>query len=697
MLFGLTAFLGAFLLFLMQPFMGRVLTPILGGGAGVWITCLVFFQAALVGGYALAHGIATLVSPRRQARGYGALAGLVALALGGTAIRAGSPLLVAASPAGLANYPPALQAVLLLALSAGPLFVLLAATAPLVQAWHTSIRPDASPYRLYALSNAGSLAGLLAYPFLLEPQVPLRVQAWSISILFLVVAGLMFGLVRKFRSALESAPARKAKGPGSVGLPAVLRWGLLAATGSMLLVALTQVLAWNLASTPLVWVLPLLAFLLTFIIAFRWQVPESVLLGLLLIFLALALITPIGARPGHTLALLAWGLGLMLSGGLLVHVRLARLQPPAEYLTAYYLIMAAGGALGGAAAALLPPLLFHRFYELPIALAAVGLAAWVSALGMERINRSVVLLAASLSIATAAGLGWAEARKPGYWTRDFYGAHAVLEVRGKLLLMVDGQVNHGMELLQAPRRPISYYGPDSAVGRSLGLLRTRTANLRIGVVGLGGGGMAANAAQGDELVFFEISPEIIRLSGFKGTRFTFLANCPARVSIIEGDGRARLREDGTTYDLLMLDAFSGGNVPTHLLTREALMMYMAHLKPGGLLVFNTSNPLPIHLPLLANVRDLGFSALEIHERARWEPGFPVPLEMENHQLVVAREMPSLLNPELLAPAWILVGPGGAAPSPGARTAWEAGTAALRDAKPWTDGRSSLGDVMFKHR
>ncbi len=699
MLFGLAAFLGAFLLFLVQPFMGKVLTPLFGGGAGVWITCLVFFQAALMGGYGLAHGIATLIPRRRQPIAYGITALMVALGLSWAASNAGAPLLVSEAWRSAKAVYPALRTLWLLSLSAGPLFVLLASTAPLVQAWYAKVHPDASPYRLYALSNAGSLLGLLAYPFLVEPWLSLGLQAWFISGAFIVVAAMMGGLAMKAASIERGSgiliPEDLAQVKVSVSHR--YRWVLLATAGSALLVAITQVLAWTLATAPMVWVLPLAAYLVTFIVAFRWELSPKQFLMALLIFLILCLAGPVASRPGHPLALLIWGLGLMLSGGLLLHSHLAQARPPKEQLTAYYFFISAGGALGGAATALLPPILFHRFYELPMALSAVALAAWGSALGMEGLKRSLALLLAALAGATTGALGFAESRKAGYWTRDFYGAHAVMTVEGKLVMMVDGQVNHGLELLQEPRRPIAYYGPGSAVGRALRVLRSQKEHLRIGVVGLGGGGMAANAFAGDELVFFEISPEIIRLSGFEPTHFTYLTHCPAKVEIQEGDGRALLQKDPRTYDLLMLDAFSGGNVPVHLLTREAIQMYLARLNPGGLLVFNTSNPMPIHRPILANVRELGAWGLEIHETAIRVPGLPVPIELENHQIVVALDSGLLMHPELLEPAWILTGPADGPPRSAAKKAWDAGQRDLREARPWTDGRSSLSDVMFKRR
>ena len=700
MLFGLAAFLGAFLLFLIQPFMGKVLTPIFGGGAGVWISCLVFFQTALMGGYALAHGIATRISRPNQALAYGIMALLVVLSLLWSASGAGAPMLVpeAWRSAQVAN--PASRILLLLLVCVGPLFVLLAATAPLVQAWYTATHPERSPYRLYALSNAGSLAGLLAYPFAVEPFITLKTQAWLVAMAFPVVAVLMFFLATKAAKSHLETTIPVHEDSVSIRVPAALRWVFLAAAGSALLVSITQVLAWTLATTPLVWVLPLAAFLLTFIVAFRWEITPPQVLAALLVFLALCLASISASHPGHTFSSLAWGLGLMLSGGLLIHGRLAGLQPPKAQLTFYYVFMSMGGALGGAAAALLPPLLFERFYELPLALGATALVAWGSALGMKGIKRSVGLLLASLAVGTAAGLLLTESRKAGHWIRDFYGAHAVMSLPGKLLMMVDGQVNHGMELLQEPRRPIAYYDAESGVGRALRVLRSRKANLRIGVVGLGGGGMAANAMAGDELVFFEISPEIIRLSQASKAHpppFTFLAHCPAKVEVQEGDGRALLRQDQRTYDLLMLDAFSGGNIPAHLITREAIQLYLAHLNPGGLLVFNTSNRMPIYRPILTNVRDLGAWAVEIIEPEKRVPELPVPLELKNEQVVVALQPDLLMSNELLDSAWILVGPGDTPPTQPAKTAWAEGVKALRDVKPWTDGRSSLSDVMFKQR
>jgi hypothetical protein len=608
--FGAAALLGAFLLFQVQPLVGRRILPAFGGGTAVWTTCLLFFQAVLFAGYAYAYAVERLTAGART---------LVHLALVGASLAA-----LAAAPSGAgapeAAANPTWPILKLLAASVGVPCLLLSSTGPLVQAWAARAEPGRSPYRLYALSNAGSLAALLSYPFLIEPHWGLRSQASAWSAAFAVFAALSAAGVASVRRtpALRAAPEEE-RPPGR-GVRSL--WVLLPAAGSALLTATTNELSQDVAVLPFLWVLPLAAYLVSFIVAFDrpdWVKPE--LLAPVTAALGIASAAAYYARP-TTPALLALAVALplaaLLGACLLCHGALARLKPAPARLTGYYLAIAGGGALGSALVTLGAPLAFSTLFEwkLGIALSTAGALAacgWAFR-GFFRAHLNVAALALVLA---GVGLAFQGALMSTYArrlesSRTFYGAVTVDE--GEARDLTNGRVLHGRQFIDERRRrlPTTYYGESSGVGRALGLFRSRP-DLRVGVVGLGAGTLAAYVSRPPQSVrFYEINPDVARIAR---RWFTYLDDCPGRVEVVLGDARLSLeREAPHGFHVLALDAFSGHTVPTHLLTVEAMRIYARHLSADGIVALHVSNRFLRLAPVARGAaRACGLDVLRIDE------------------------------------------------------------------------------------
>lgn len=573
---ALTALWGAGLLFAVQPMIARALLPAFGGTAAVWTTSLLFFQALLLLGYAYAHRIARLPGPRAAAL-HG---GLLALSLLALPITPDAPRLSADQPA--------LQLLAVLGLSVGAPYALLSATAPLLQA-RVATR-SATPYRLYAWSNIGSIAGLLLYPLLIEPAVGVRAQTAGWSWLYAGFAALMALWLGASRAAPPVAP---------VGPPPSRRlrlfWIAASATGVALLMSVTDAIAADLTVTPLFWVVPLFLFLLTFVIAFgprpggrRLWFPVG-LLGLA----ALVALQHVGWRAPWSAQVGGYCFGLF-AGCMALHGELARRAPDPGRLTGFYLHTALGGALGGLGVGLLAPTLFALHVELPLAIVATfGLcaaAAWREK-PAQMAPEGPRLLLGALAVALVLATAWpviGRLRGDVSLYRGFFGALQVKRYRdGTLVNLTDGRISHGFQRLTAERRrePTAYFVRHSGVGRLLSA--PSDAPRRVAVVGLGAGTLAAYARPGDRFDFYEINPDVVDAAE---RHFTFLADAPTPPRVIVGDGRGRLAErDGPPYHAVILDAFSGDAIPAHLLTREAVALYLRHLAPGGRLAVNVSN------------------------------------------------------------------------------------------------------------
>ncbi len=602
LIYALTILVGAFLLFQVEPVIGKIILPWYGGSAAVWTACLVFFQVALLAGYLYAHALIRYVKPRAQAALH---VGLLAL----------SALTLAVYPsASLKPYSagdPTWSILLLLGRTIGLPFFLLATTGPLVQAWYARRFAGSIPYWLYALSNAGSMLALLSYPFLIEPVFTTQEQArmWSWGyVAFAVVCA---------AAALGSWAVRD-RAPEEAGVSKPSRrqyalWLALPACASALLLAVTNHMSQNVAAVPLLWILPLSLYLLSFILCFAgdgWYRRNPYLQLLAVALGSMAYAAAAGNLP--ILPVVVLFLFGLFTCSMVCHGELALLKPPPRLLTHFYLMIAAGGALGGLAVGLLAPHVFNGYYEMPLAL--VGCAGLILAVlktdpaldWFRRWTQPAPIATVALTLALAVYVAIAlEQSMSGVRlrVRNFYGELTVKDSDPPTSIMAvrtltHGTITHGDQFLNLAKRdlPTTYYGPATGVGLAIGD-RGKGRAVRVGVIGLGTGTLAAYARLGDYYRYYEINPLVVRVA--RG-EFTFLADCHGKLDIAMGDARLTLeREQPENFDVLAVDAFSGDAIPVHLLTREAMDLYFRHLRPDGILAVHISNRHLDLLPVLA--------------------------------------------------------------------------------------------------
>jgi hypothetical protein len=617
MIWGLTIFLGAFLLFQVQPIMGRFILPWFGGGPGVWTVCLLFFQSVLLAGYLYAHLLSRRLTPRFQAITHGVLLLLSLLFLPIV------PNLEAWHSGGSEN--PTFHILGLLGLTIGGPYLLLSATSPLMQRWFSLERPGTSPYRLYALSNVGSLLALLGYPFLIEPYLALLLQGRTWSFLYLCFALLCLACAFRMRRTVEAPPEAGIHLVSGSPPRQKLLWLLYAACGSVMLLATTNQLCQEVASVPFLWVLPLALYLITFILCFdhpRWY-SRRIFTPLLIVAITLASFLLFGGAP-----ILLWRQIVGYSACLWIvcmvcHGELVKLKPEASELTSFYLAMSLGGALGACFVALVAPVIFNSYWEFELALLAVLLLFAVSNFRVfwntySPMGRRVLATLAILWFLTITSLFAAHAynsfRYSLAMSRNFFGSITISERETSLGLnrsMRHGTILHGFQIMDPEwknRHPISYYGPQTFAGFTLLSHRPEGDEnnaLHVGILGLGAGVLAAYAQPGDTFRFYEINPEVTTLAK---QYFTYLEDSPAHIEIIEGDGRMMLerewQESGShQFDILLMDAFNSDSVPVHLLTEEAARLYFSHLKPDGKLVVHISNLLLDLTPVMRGLAD----------------------------------------------------------------------------------------------
>ncbi len=572
-------FLGAGLLFLVQPVLARFVLPWFGGAPAVWTTCLLFFQAALLLGYGYAHWL-----HRLGRRGVHLHLGLLCASL------LLMPVTPDASWKPSGDEWPTARLLALLASTAGVPYVLLAATAPLVQA-QAAARSDARPYRLYAWSNAGSLIALAAHPLLLEPALGARAQTLAWSAGYGVFAALLWWALR----GAVDAPRGPARAPRHRDRAL---WFGLSACGSALLLAVSDAIAEDLSVTPLLWVLPLSLYLLSFVVAFagdRWTARALTGPGLVVALGLLWWVLHLGYKVGWALQLGAWS-GALFVACLALHGELARARPGPSHLTGYYLWLSAGGAFGGLVVAVVAPLLVPQRLELHGILLCAWLlygVAWLRgglpAFG-AREGRVALVVAGGLLLSGALGYdAWRRIRGAEVLTRSFFGVLKVKEYgegERRVRHLLDGRISHGFQYLDEARRgePTAYFHRHSGVGEVLG---APAGPRRVGVLGLGVGTLASYARPGDAWRFYEINPDVVRVAR---SAFSYLEDAAASVEVVVGDARLALeREAPQGFDVLVVDAFSGDAIPTHLLTDEAMRLYLRHLAPEGVLAINVSN------------------------------------------------------------------------------------------------------------
>jgi SAM-dependent methyltransferase len=576
-----TVTMAACLVFLVQPMLGRFALPWFGGTPAVWTASMLFFQAALLAGYAWAHGLA--VRGRRAALAHGALLLVSLLALP-----------VTPDPSWAPSGSDAQGRLLgMLAASVGLPFVALAATAPLLQAWWARLEGRA-PYRLYAWSNAGSLLALAAYPLAIEPAMGVVAQTrlWSACYAAYVLVALTVTW-RAWRTLPPPVAVEQAPPPP---LRDHLAWAGWAACGSVALLATTEAVSQDLSVTPALWVLPLAIYLVSFVVCFARdrQWPRAVT-GPALAVASAGLVALLfqGWRAHWTVQLAGYGAALFVLC-MVSHGEMVRRRPPARWLTRFYLSTAVGGAVGGLLVGVVAP----RVLPMHLELHAVVLAIWVGfglAWRRSRTGDDLLpeVLVGFLVVALGVGLGMHAHRRLGgaiEVSRSFFG---VLQVKTygrtperRIVHLLDGRISHGFQRVAAPREPTAYFVRESGVGRALAGVLTGGPR-HVGILGLGVGTLAAYGRPGDRLRFYEINPDVVRVAR---THFSFLRDTSAEVEVVTGDGRLSLeREAPQQFDLLALDAFSGDAIPTHLLTAEAFDLYLRHLRPGGVLAVNVSN------------------------------------------------------------------------------------------------------------
>jgi len=609
LLYALTILVSAFLLFQVQPIIAKIILPWFGGSAAVWTVCLLFFQLALLAGYSYAHALIRYCKPRAQMLIH---SGLLVLSLLALPIYPGAQW----KPAPMAD--PTWGIVSLLAAKIGIPYFLLSTTGPLLQAWYARSFKGAMPYRLYALSNAGSMFALLSYPFLFEPVFRTHQQAamWSVAygVFILICAATA---IRSGKTALvDVAPfdittdmAGEPDGQAAPTRRHYWLWLALPAIASLMLLAITNHLSQNVAAIPFLWVLPLSIYLITFILCFEggwyWRNPYLQLLAVAFGSMAYS----IGADMTGNIQI--YVLVPLFSMGLFVvcmvcHGELTRMKPHPKYLTHFYLMISAGGALGGLLVGLVAPNVLNGFYELPLGMIACSVLVLIvlkqdpEASWFKRLTQPAPLVGIFLTAALSVFIGFQiynSAHGARLLVRNFYGG---LKVRDSgpdtdptaTRSLTHGTINHGEQFLYAPKRdlPTTYYGPNTGIGVAI-REKGKSGAVRVGVIGLGTGTIAAYGRWGDYYRYYEINPLVPWIAR---TQFTFVPDCKAKLDIAMGDARLSLeselkRNGPENFDVLAVDAFSSDSIPVHLLTVEAMQLFFQHLKPDGILAVHISN------------------------------------------------------------------------------------------------------------
>ena len=647
-----TIFAGSFLLFLVQPMIGRMALPRLGGAPAVWNSAMLVYQALLLAGYAYAHWLGRF-APRRQAAIHFAGFAIAALML---------PLgLSAATPSASANI--FLWVPWLLATSIGPLFFIVAAQAPLVQRWFT-VAGGGDPYPLYAASNFGSFAGLISYPLLIEPLMPLASQSMLWSAGFVLVALLMAGGALTLPAGAAIAEAATPTGPAP-SRRTVGKWIGYAAIPSGLMLSTTLHLSTEIIAMPLLWVVPLGLYLLSFSAAFAERRSVANLCRRIAPFgIIAAAFTVFNDTSSMPWLFASVALASLFIISVALHSELFDRRPEPARLTHFYLVMSVGGVIGGIFCALIAPMLFDWTYEHPLLLAAAGFAlaahpllpvlkrigergrvriygpilfyflslagpfggsetlAWLAtmimvALAIASIGRPL-LFAAAIGSLMLAQTGWQRltlSAQDGRMTRSFFGVYTILPGTDRRTL-VHGTTLHGVQLTGSPARertPTSYYVPRSGVGLAITAAPALFGDdARIDVVGLGAGTLACYARPGQSWAFYEIDPAVVAIAR-DAKRFTFLSRCLPDAKVEIGDARLTLAASApASADLLVIDAFSSDAVPMHLLTREAFAVYRRRLQPGGLLMMHISNRYLDLEPVIAAAAREGWTARARH-------------------------------------------------------------------------------------
>ncbi len=693
-IYAATIFVSAFILFLVQPLMAKQILPWFGGSAAVWTTCMVFFQVALLVGYAYADASIRWFKPRTQVIVHGALVVLSLAAL---------PIIPDTAWKPLGDEDPTWQILGLLIATIGMPYLLLSTTGPLVQAWFARSFPDGTVYRLFALSNFASLLALVGYPFLFEPWIPTRTQTWIWSgayglFAILVVAAAIQSLRSSARPGATTAHPgglpEKAGSNADAGTPASapgqmradegsppgaahqLSWLIFSALGSYLLLGISNHITINVASIPFLWLLPLTLYLITFILCFEGRGWYSRRVFALPLFALLAAMAWGLHAEGEVLPILIeiplYSAGLFVCC-MFAHGELAAMRPAPRWLTRFYLMLSLGGAIGGLLVGIVAPKLFSGYWEVGIGLIATALAA----LWIVRQAAMALRLTAVAVVGICAVYVWlyvdsmvSDAR---LMSRNFYGSLRVKDEglttdRDASRNLLHGVILHGKQFLAPARQNelTTYYGPTSGVGRAIALRQGR-GPVKVGVIGLGTGTLAAWGRPGDTFRFYELDPDVIEVAK---THYSFLRDSKASIETVTGDARLQLeREPAQGFDVLVIDAFSSDSIPVHLITREALAVYLRQLKPQGIVAFHVTNRFLKLAPVVADLaREAGLHAVRVFDRPEGDTPF------NNTDWVLVSRNPALDRDPALQ---------------GATSAFET----IPGLRPWTDDYSALFRVL----
>jgi hypothetical protein len=732
--FALAIFVSAFLLFQVQLLLGKEILPLFGGAPAVWTVCVLVFQILFLAGYGYSHGIVTWLPLRRQVRVHGALLGISVVFLVVLGHLWSTPIGPGANWHPLAGASPTWTIAKFLICAIGLPFFLLSTTSPLMQHWFAQGAPKSSPYRLYSLSNVGSLLGLLSYPFLIEPHMRLGAQGWTWAAGYGVFLVCFYFSVRSAeRSAApaaakttsaEDSPPRKATAATvaatAVGWPLRLSWIGLAACASVLLLATTNLICQDIAVIPFLWVLQLSLYLLSFIVCFesdRWYRRE-IFCPLFAMAVALVIVVSLPKAEYSFLIQLAAYSAVLFAGCMVCHGEAARTRPSAESLTMFYFCIAIGGAVGGMVVSLVAPWIFPNYWEYPLGIlgcmavvlavsdrersswwytgrtslallilagsvllapsilaavwkeagqfppsagrypAAMLVAAGIFRYVMERRNPKIApapgmvhgasrialaLLTAGLIIPQKAELYHVIAS-----SRNFYGVLSVVSVdQEHYLALRYGNIIHGFQYRDPQRAHLAtgYYGPAS--GANMVIRNWPTHPARVGLVGMGVGTLAALAQPGDVFRFYEINPDVYKMSSGEHPYFTYLQDSPGQIQVVLGDARLSLEEEAERgdlqkFDVLVLDAFSSDAIPMHLLTREAFAVYEEHLRgPASVIAVHISNQTLDLRPVLAGIsQDFGFHARRV------DPLLPNGPFSQSDWILLSRDSASLAGTQV---------------------------------------------------
>lgn len=673
-----SAFLGAFLLFLVQPLLSKLILPWFGGNQSVWIVSMLFYQVMLLAGYAYAH-LLTKYVPSKVTLFLHLVLVLASLIF--------LPILPNESWKAVSATAPTSSVLLLLVSTVGLPYLVLGSTAPLLQVW-LARTAFSNPYQLYAVSNAASVGALLSFPFFFEPNLSGADQVFWWSRIFVVYLALLLLAGLSFRRAsqeihLGATPNSAAH--KQVPFKFFVFWCGLSFLGVLLLLSISSAITQDIAVVPLFWVIPLSLYLLSFVLCFgksNWY--RRTIYGYLFILALLfwAGLQSVGASAPLLVQLAIYSF-LLFAGCMVCHGELVRLKPENHHLTSFYLFIAFGGALGGVFAGVLAPLLFSSLLEFYFAIFAVlALTCYFICFQDTSLldgrfwleGRFLVLVGITLFGLTLYLNNFLQPKKIIHQNRNFFGAIKVVPQETdsderKHYVLYNGRISHGVQFLAPDRKnlPTSYYAPTSGVGLLLKSL-PQDSPLRLGVIGLGVGTLAAYAKPGDYVRFYEINPEVEKVAK---EYFSYLVDSQAKVDVVLGDARLSLEnEPSQKFDVLVVDAFTGDAIPVHLLTREALRVYLKHLKPKGIIAFHITN---IHLDLRYVVYGLA----------------------QEHQLITLL-IKGARNDQTLtfSSTWILASrDGDALASEKLQQASEKERLPSRDVRVWTDDYSNLLQVL----